>query len=90
MNIPNFEDVKVIDKDGFFTDEWRTIMEQLFQALQQNVGDEGFNVPPQSTTNITSIVAANPPPPNGRIFYDSTANQFQGMKAGVLRTFTLT
>ena len=84
MKIPNFLDIRLVDEKGFITDEWRQILEQLFQQLQKNVGDEGFVVSSQTATNIALLNLVN-----GTIIYDSTSNEFKGMKAGTLQKFTL-
>lgn len=89
MNIPNFEDVPVIVKKGddyFWSDEWRFIMQQLFQTLQQYAGNEGLVPPSQKTTDITVI---QPHAQNGTIIYDQTTNQLKGLIAGVFKVFTL-
>ncbi len=59
MIVPNFVDVKVVNEDGTFTDEWRNIMQTLLQSAQLNLGNEGYVVPtvssdPNSVTPPTS------------------------------------
>ena len=89
MNIPNFEDIPVIVKKGddyYWSDEWRFILQQLFQTLQQNAGNEGLVPPSQTTANISII---QPNAQNGTIIYDSTTDQLKGLIAGVFKVFTL-
>lgn len=85
MNIPNFVDMQVIDKDGFFTPEWKIIMQNLIQTLQQNASDEGLVAPTQNAANIGIIEANQIPSPTGNLYtcqfgtllYDSTANSIR-------------
>lgn len=68
MNIPNFNDTRVADKDGYLTDEWRQIFAQLFSQLQGGISDEGISVPQQNSANITTLADANKA---GTLLYDS-------------------
>jgi hypothetical protein len=87
MMIPNFLDVPMVDMKGMISDSWRPILQQLFQQLQINVGNQGFTVTVQPTATITTLT---PTMPNGTIIYDSTLDEFKGMIGGTLKTFTLT
>jgi hypothetical protein len=85
MNIPNFQDSQVIDpKTGKWTDEWKQIMQALFQSLQNSAGNEGLVAPGQTTANIATIQTNAP---NGAIIYDSTTNEFKGNMNGTFRVF---
>jgi hypothetical protein len=55
MNVPSFLDSRVIKEDGTWTDEWKTIMQALFQNMQSNLGNEGLVMPMQSAANIATI-----------------------------------
>jgi hypothetical protein len=74
MNIPNFENIKFVDNNGFLTDEWKNILTQLFQQLQTNLSAEGISVPKQSNANIIALSTAKS---IGNIIYDNTSNQFK-------------
>lgn len=90
MNIPNFEDVPVIVKRGddyVWSDEWKRILQGLFQSLQLNASEEGLVPPSQPTTNISII---QPQAKNGTIIYDTTSKQLKGNIEGTFKVFTLT
>ena len=81
MSIPIFDNVQIVDKDGFLTPEWRSILQDLFQVLQTRFSDEGLVMPSQPLDNINLLV--NPPTQNGAMIYDSTGNQAKINIAGV-------
>ncbi len=81
MNIPNFENIKFVDRNGYLTEEWQLILQQLFQALQKNVSDEGLFVPQQPTSVITSL---NTAASKSALLYDSTTDQ---LKVNISGTF---
>lgn len=94
MNIPNYENVPFVDRDGYLTDQWSLIMQQLITALQNNVSDQGFQVPQQSTTTINSLqsqFAASPLPQMyyGDMLYDSTTDQLKVNIAGTFKVVTV-
>lgn len=85
MNIPNYLEIKVIDEKGYFTPQWKIVMQQLLTELQNNASNEGLVAPSQDASNITTIQnnqVNNPaPPPStlytcqfGTLLYDSTNN----------------
>lgn len=98
--VANFLDTPVVNKDGQFTDEWRNIMQQVFQSLQLNFGNEGLVMPTQTDANITTIQNnvdnnGNPTAQYGTILYDSTNNSIRisinnGLNAPIFKTVTLT
>jgi hypothetical protein len=71
MNIPNFQSSKFVDSNGYLTNEWQLIMQQLIQALQQNLSNEGYKLPQQSAANIATL---NTTDSTGNLIYDSTNN----------------
>lgn len=87
MNIPNFENIQFVDRNGYLTAEWQLIMQALFTALQQNVGNEGFYLPQQPTTIINSL---NTAASTGALLYDSTTNQAKVNIAGTYKVITVT
>lgn len=90
MDIPNFQDIPVVVKRGddyYWSDEWRNLMQQLFQTLQINASQEGLVPPSQPTSNITII---QPKASNGTIIYDNSTNQLKGLIAGAFKIFMLT
>lgn len=91
MTVPNFISTPVIvkDKDGnyYWSPEWRNVMTQLLQQLQDNFSQEGLVVPGQTAANITTLSTALS---NQAILYDTDNNLFKGCIGGVFKTFTLT
>lgn len=82
MNIPNFIDTQVVDKEGRLTPVWRQILTQLITELQINVSDEGFKVPAQTTANITALSNTGS---NRAIVYNSDTNKFFACENGVFK-----
>lgn len=85
MIIPNYIDMQVIDpKTGYFTPQWKAIMQQLMQELQLNASQNGLVAPTQDSATITTIETAtqvSPAPPGftfitsfGTLLYNSTGN----------------
>jgi hypothetical protein len=70
MAIPVFDNIQIVDKDGFLTPEWRSILQDLLQVLQSRFSDEGLVMPSQTTAKISRLVS--PPTQNGAMIYDST------------------
>lgn len=89
MNIPNFHDIQVIDKRGYFTSEWRAILGELFTQLQLNVSNEGFVLPQQTTSNISDI--ASDEKYEGSLITDSDTNELKFIDLnGAIKTVTVT
>lgn len=55
MKIPNFSNARFVEKDGHLTEEWRHVLEQLFNELQQQMSDEGHVMPSQDATNVAVL-----------------------------------
>ena len=74
MKIPNFIDAQFVNKDGYLTDTWKQILQQLLQQMSSDVSDEGFIVPQQPTSNLPALSKQQSV---GAIVYDSTTDQFK-------------
>jgi hypothetical protein len=72
--VPNFEDMQVVDSDGNFTPAWKNIMSGLFSFVQQNFSQEGLVVPQQTTANIGTLTTMKSV---GVILYDSDTDTFK-------------
>lgn len=81
MNIPTYINIQYVDKDGFLTSPMQLYNDELNQALQRGLSDNGWTVPQLTTAQITEI---SPDMPNGTIWYDSTTNQLKGKINGVV------
>ena len=73
MNIPNFLDIRFIDKDGKLTPQWRSILNNLFTELQTKSGTEGLFLPIQSNDHVLMLNTARS---IGALIYNTTTNQF--------------
>lgn len=87
MNIPNFQDVKVVDDNGFFTPEWKHIFSQLFNELQTRMSQESHIVPSQSSSTITQL---NVPDYQGGLLYDEDNNKLKVNIAGTFKEVVTT
>ncbi len=68
-------DSQVIDpKTGRMTAHWELYHQQLNLSLQSNYQNEGVKSPPQTTSNINTIVATNQTNLVGNLIYDTTLN----------------
>jgi hypothetical protein len=83
--VPTLIQSKIVDEQGYLTPEWQYLFMQLLQVMQQSLSNEGFTIPPQTTVDIALLTDMV----NGTIIYDSTTDNFKGMKGGSLKTFTL-
>lgn len=83
MNIPNFVDAKVVDKDGYLTDIWKQIFSQLIDQMQQNLSNEGHFMPKQDTATVTAL---NTSKSVGAILFDSSTGKFMANEAGIFKT----
>jgi hypothetical protein len=70
MTIPVFDNIRVVDENGIFTPEWRAILQNLFQTLQDRLSNEGLVMPSQSVTNINLLNNSD----DGALVYDETTN----------------
>lgn len=68
--LPTFDNIKIIDDEGYWSDSWRSIMQQLFETLQSKMNAEGLVVPSQSAANIALLTNS----PNGTLVYDYDNN----------------
>lgn len=85
MNIPNFQNIRMVDSKGYLTAEWQQLMQQLFTQLQANLSDEGYKLPQQSTSTIVSL---NTAASKGALLYDSTTNEFKVNINGTFKIVT--
>lgn len=81
MNIPNFLNSRIVDKEGYLTPEWSNLLQQLFTELQSNVSNEGYVVPSRETADINKLTAKN-----GAFLYDSEAHAAKVIVNGAVKT----
>lgn len=92
MRIPTYRPSKMVDDNGYPHPDTQLYNDLLNQQIQQNLSDEGFVIPAQTTTTIQNLT--DPTNPNakgaGTLWYDSTLNKYVGYENGVLVKFTTT
>lgn len=81
--IPNFMQMKISDKDGMPTDEFRRFMEELTQTLQNFVSNEGIKTPEQTTANITAL---NTQQSKGALLYNNETHELKVNINGTFKT----
>lgn len=76
--IPNFDNIKVVDEQGLYTSEWKSITTTLFASLRGaiTIQDSAANIANYDMTKIQ----------NGKIVYDTTNNVAKICINGVLKT----
>lgn len=82
INIPNFENIQIVDKQGYFTPSAAVLFQQLFTELQANYSNEGLKVPRQSTANIVTLNTAQS---IGALLYDKETHQAKVNINGVFK-----
>jgi len=84
MNIPNFIDTEMVDKEGKLTDVWKNTLNQLFSELQQNASnDSGVVFPQQASEDIDKFTGENS---LGATFYDKTNHALKVNINGEIKT----
>lgn len=77
MNIPAFSKNQ---NDDFY-------QESLSRELQSGLSDNGWTLPQQTTTNITTVSTDMP---DGTMWYDTTSNEFKVKVNGSVKTVSVT
>lgn len=83
MIIPNLNKIKVSDENGNMHPELHELLSQIITALQQNLSDEGYKLPQQTTTNIIKL---SNPKSKGAIIYDTDTDKFMVCINSAFRT----
>lgn len=86
MNIPILPHEKPIDDNGQWTAAWNLWFQQLISVLQQQLSNEGFQLPLKPTNMITQL---NKPMNTGKLIYDSETQEFKGNVHGTFKVFNL-
>lgn len=87
MKVPVFADVPYVEQDRTLTDQALLYEEELNQALQNNLSDNGWVIP--SLTD-TQVVAIEPSMPDGTIWLETTNNVLVVKINGSLEKITTT
>jgi hypothetical protein len=75
MKIPSYQNTRAVDENGYFTPEWKRILNQLFNELQTQMSNESHIVPHQSTAKIALL--------NGTKYIGGNLYNFETHKAVV-------
>lgn len=90
MNIPNLpnKNVSLLDPNSpsQMHPLWHNFFDQLLTQLQQNVSQEGFNLPEQSTSNIGLLQAGSPD--SRTIIYNNDTHKYMVQENGTFKTIT--
>lgn len=87
MFIPVFADVKYVQANGYLTPEMQIYHDQLNQALQNGLSDNGWTLPQINAANLAAVQAQMP---NGTMWYESDAHEVVIKINGALRKVTTT
>lgn len=87
MNIPVFTFFKWVEETGLLASEAYLLLDQLFQALQNGLSDNGWTLPQITAAQLTDIA---PRMPNGTMWYETDNHEMILKVAGVLRKVTTT
>lgn len=87
MNIPNIPPMTTpfVNADGRVSEVWYNVLNQLIIQMQQNVSNEGYKVPQQSTFNISDL---NNTKSTGALLYDNDLHLLKVNINGTFRTVT--
>lgn len=85
--IPVFSDVQYVKPDGYLTPSMQIYHDQLNQALQNGLSNNGWTFPPITAANL-AIVAAKMP--DGTGWYESDAKVIVFKLGGALRQVSTT
>lgn len=83
MNIPNFDDIKPVDKEGNWTPSAKSMFTQLFSAIQNNLSQEGFKISQQPSANIAEL---NNDKSTSALLYDSDTHELKINLNGEFKT----
>lgn len=86
MMIPVFSEVQYVKPDGYLTSDMQIYHDQLNQALQNGLSDNGWTMPPITAANLAIIA---PKMPDGTIWYDTDNHEYVGKVNGTLMKFTM-
>jgi hypothetical protein len=81
--IPNFQNVKLVNKDGTPTASAQLMFTQLFTQLQNYLSNEGLKVPLQTTANISEL---NIDKSTGALLYDQQTHELKVNINGEFKT----
>lgn len=87
MNIPPFFNAKFVDDSGFLTTSQQLFLDNLINEMQISLGDNGIEVPQQTTVNINEIAVAEPN--RTLLLHDIDTNELKVIRNGVVGVITV-
>lgn len=94
MNIPTFVNVKYTQEDGYLTSEMQIYNDELNNALQNGLSDDGWTIPLVTAAELADIDAltGRRAMPNGTMWVvsDASPQQLVVKLDGALRKVTTT
>lgn len=87
MNIPPFVYVQFVDDEGYLTKPMQLFIDELVQALQNGLSDNGWTFPQITAANLAAIQARMP---DGTGWYETDAKEIVFKINGALRKVTTT
>jgi hypothetical protein len=85
MIIPNFDIDKFVDDDGRLTPQANLFFSELVTLFQQNLSDEGYQLPKQ---NAGTILQLNTALSTSGIIYNTSTNKAMVCENGTYKTIT--
>lgn len=81
MNIPNYENAKLVDEEGYPSVQWSLVLQQLIAELQDGAGNEGYVI-----SSISSDpVSVTPPAAGDQVAQlEATFGQQEGILPGTM------
>jgi len=83
MILPSFLHTKIVDKDGYPTEDFKNFLTNLVMPLQQNLSNEGYKLPFQTEENIAIL---DNPKSTGMMLYDEKNNVVKVNLNGTYKT----
>jgi hypothetical protein len=82
INIPQFVNVPIVNKDGMLTSTGLLMFTQLFSQLGQNFSENGLVLPPSDEKTTEKLSKTG----NGSMLYDSATHEPKININGVVKT----
>lgn len=80
----HYEDSPVVDERGYFTPQWKTIIEQMINFLTQIYAAQGLVIPPFSAVEIAKLTQSK----NGTLIYNTDTDKGMINENGTFKTIT--
>jgi hypothetical protein len=87
MKVPTFTKQKFVEEDGNLAPPMDQMLDVFFQQAQENLSNDGFVIPAQTTDTINYILSPSNQnsKPDGTLLYDSQTNELKVRINGVVK-----